>query len=576
MIRDEIKKLIEKSIKKLQKERVLLKFNISEIEVKHPEEKAHGDYATNIALRIGKDAKKEAMEIAELLSSELKSQDGSKLFEKVETAKPGFINFFLSKSVFEDELNKILTQGDNYGSSNVGHGKTVIVEYSSPNIAKPFSIGHLRSTIIGQAIYNLYKFLGYKVVGINHLGDWGTQFGKLIYAIEAWGDKEKIAKDPIKELTKLYVRFHEESESKPELEEEGRKWFKKLEEGNKEVRATWKKSVEWSLKEFNRIYELLGVKIDLVLGESFYQPMLKDVIKEALDNKIAIKSRGAIIISFPKDILPPLMIQKSDGTTLYSTRDLATIKYRREKFRPFKIIYEVGADQTLYFKQLFLASELLGFGRKEDYFHVAHGLMRLSGGRMRTRKGDIILLEDVLKEAIERAGRIAEDKNQGLNKNEKEEIAKAIGIGAVKYNDLSYHYSTDIVFDWDKVLNLKGNSGPYLQYAYVRGRSVLRKSGLKKNFKAGELKEKEEIQVLKLLSQFPEVIERSAKDYSPSLLCNFLFELAQSFNTFYESLPILEAETDELKKARLSLVEGICQIIKNGLNILGISTPEKM
>jgi arginyl-tRNA synthetase len=473
-----------------------------------------------------------------------------------------------------------LVKKDKYGSSNLGKGKTVIVDYSSPNIAKPFGIGHLRSTIIGQAIYNIYKFLGYKVIGDNHIGDWGTQFGKLIYAIKKWGKEKEINKNPIKELHSLYVKFHKEAESNPELEEEARIWFKKLEQGDKEAKRVWKKCVDWSFKEFDRTYKILGIQIDLTLGESFYQSMLKDVIKKALEKKVAIKSKGALIISFPNDILPPLMIQKSDGATLYSTRDLATIDYRFEKFNPAKIIYEVGNDQVLYLKQLFFAAELLRYSKRENFFHVAHGMMRLSTGKMSTRKGKTVFLEEVLDGAIKKAKYVVTEKNPELSKKEKEKIAKIIGIGAVKYNDLSQHYSRDIIFDWDKILNLKGNSGPYLQYTFARAHSILRKSRAKtqdiKKFKEQELKEEQEIKLLKMLSKFPEVVEESADIYSPNLICNFLLELCQEFNLFYEKIPVLKAKTKDLKIARLALIEGISQVIKNGLNLLGIEVLEKI
>ncbi|MBU3934379.1 arginine--tRNA ligase [Patescibacteria group bacterium] len=365
MIKQEISDLIKASIRKLQKSGVLPVFEIPEIAVDYPKEKTHGDYSTNIALQLVKiiftlrparrslgAGGKKPLEVANLLADDLISS-GRDLFEKVEVAMPGFINFFISKKELIYQLKEILREKNSYGSSKIGKGKTVVIDYSGPNIAKPFGIGHLRSTIIGQAYCDIYKFLGYKVIGDNHIGDWGTQFGKLIYAIKKWGNEKEIAKSPIKNLLNLYVKFHEEAEKNPDLENEGRKWFKKLEGGDKDAKRLWKKCVGWSMEEFGRIYKPLGIKFDYVLGESFYVPMLKDIIKEALDKKIAKKSQGAIIIEYPSNALPPLMIRKSDGTTLYSTRDLATIKYRLKKFKPIKIIYEVGVDQILHFKQLF-------------------------------------------------------------------------------------------------------------------------------------------------------------------------------------------------------------------------------
>lgn len=570
MVRDEIKKIIEKALKSAYKKRGLSEKKIPEVLVEQPRYEAHGDYSTNVSASVAKDFKISPLEVSKEIKSNI---DISKFSGNIEVYPPIFTNFFVSEDVLLKELEKILKEKDKYGSSKKGKGKTIVVDYSGVNIAKPFGIGHLRSTVIGQAIYNLYKYLGYKVIGDNHIGDWGTQFGKLIYAIKEWGDEEKIKKGSIKVLLDLYVRFHEEAEKNPEIEDEGREWFKKLEQGDKEAKRLWKMVIKITLAEFERIYKLLGIEIDLMLGESFYEPMLKDIVKEALDKKIALKSEGAIIIPFPNDSLPPLMIKKSDGTTLYSTRDLATIKYREKKFKPYKIIYEVGADQTLHFRQLFWAAELLGWGNRDDYVHVRHGLMRLKTGRMRTRKGEIVFLEDVLKQAIEKSKKKIEEKNPNLK--DKNKIAKIIGIGAIKYNDLSSHPSTDIIFNWDKILNLEGNSGPYLQYAYIRAKSIIEKSGEKIKFKKGKLKEEKEIQLLRKLQKFPDVVEKAAENYSPNLICNYLFELSKIFNSFYELVPVLKAE-DDLKKMRLALIEATAQVIKNGLNLLGISAPSKM
>jgi len=448
MFRKKIANLIEESIKDLQKGGVFSEFEIPEIKVEIPREETHGDYATNIALEIGKVLQKDPIKIAENLKEQI-LKFKSDLFAKIETAKPGFINFFISSSFLAEELKKVLKEKNRYGSSKLGKGKTVVIDYSAPNIAKPFGISHLRSTIIGQAIYNIYKFLGWKCIGDNHLGDWGTQFGKLIVAIKKWGDEKNLEDLSIDELERLYVRFHQEAESNLRLEEEGRMWFKRLEEGNKEARRIWQACVDVSLKEFDRIYKLLGIKIDYAFGESFYEGMLKDVIDEAVKKKVAIKSEGAIIIKYPKDELPPAMILKSDGATTYLTRDLATVKYRLKKWKPDLIIYEVGADQTLHFKQLFRAVELLGWAKRGMFFHVAHGLIRLKEGKFSTRKGLTVHLKDVLEEAIERAGEIIEKSETGsdLSEKERKKIAKIVGIGAVKYNDLSQHYSKDIVFD---------------------------------------------------------------------------------------------------------------------------------
>ncbi len=562
MIRNEIAKLLREITGK-------------EARIEHPADAGHGDYSTNIAM----EAKLDAKEIARKI-------EDNPMFEKVEVAGPGFINFFLTKEFLLDTITQILRQKEKYGGAE--QGKTLVIDYSAPNIAKPFGIGHLRSTIIGQALYNIYEFLGWQCIGDNHLGDWGTQFGELIYQLKkdklkdkAGKEKNKILEDlTIEELEKLYVKFHEEAEKTPKMGEEARSWFKKLEKGDKEAKEIWQACVDLSLKEFDRIYKLLAIKIDCALGESFYQGMLKKVIDEAIKKKIATKSQGALIIKYPQEKLPPAMILKSDGATTYLTRDLATIKYRLKKWKPDLILYEVGAEQYLHFKQLFWAVELLRWAKREKFFHVAHGLIRFKEGKLSTRKGRTIHLEEVLKEAIKRARKIIEqsETGRGLSKEEKEKVGEAVGIGAVKYNDLSQHYSGDIIFDWDKILNLKGNSGPYLQYTFARCQSVLRKAEYKvkdEKIKSIDLN-KEEEDILRIIYEFPEVIEEAAKNFSPNLICNFIFGLAQRYNLFYTLHPIIKAETPELKVFRLALTAAIAQVLKNALSLLGISAPEKM
>jgi arginyl-tRNA synthetase len=569
---EKIKEILKNSARQL-----FPKIKISEFQIEHPEKKEFGDYSTNLAFLIAKELKKKPSETANQIA---KSVEKEKIFEKVEVKEPGFINFFLSFDFLFEELKKILKEKKNYGESKTGKGKIVVIDYSSPNIAKPFGIGHLRSTIIGQALYNIYKFLGYKVIGDNHLGDWGTQFGKLIFAIKNWG-KKKIEDFSIEELEELYVKFHKEAEKNPQLEEEGRRWFKKLEEGDKEARRIWKALVKISLIEFERIYKLLGVKFDFALGESFYEPMTKEVIEELKEKKIAKESQGALIIEFPKNEFPPVIIQKSDGTTTYFTRDLATIKYRLKRWNPDLIIYEVGADQKLHFQQLFKTVEILGWAKKTKFVHVAHGLYRTKTGKFSTRRGETVHLEDVLKEAIERAKEIIErsETSRGLTEREKERVSKIVGIGAVKYNDLSQHPSKDIIFDWEKVLNLKGNSAPYLQYTFVRCQSVLRKA---KRFQIANFKlkieklKKEEIDILREIYKFPEVVQEAAEKFSPNLICNFVFDLAKSYNLFYDLYPILKAEDEKIKNFRLILTKSVAQIIKNSLSLLGISVPQRM
>ncbi|MDD5146810.1 MAG: arginine--tRNA ligase [Candidatus Pacebacteria bacterium] len=525
---------------------------------------------------------------------------------------PRYINFFYNRmsgnkksEALLENLKRILKEKEKYGSSKMGHGRTVVIDYSSPNIAKSFGIGHLRSTIIGQALYNIYKFLGYKVIGDNHLGDWGTQFGKLIYQIKT--KNLNINKLTIDELEKIYIEFHQLAEDNPELKDEARKWFKKLEDGDSEVKKIWKACRDLSLKEFDRIYDLLGIKIDKTFGESFYNDKMQEIFKEMKGRNLTRQSEGAWIVEFPNDDPPSLVLVKSDGTTTYFLRDLATIKHRLEEWKPHAIIYEVGVDQQLYFKQLFYTARELwpdkifkdeksakGIDLRKDsrvrLVYVGHGLMRSREGKFSTRKGTTIHLEDVLNEAIEKAKEIinASETSKVITEEEKQILAKQVGIGAVKYNDLRQHFRRDVIFDWGKVINLKGNSGPYLQYVFTRCNSILGKARerLKVNEKS-KLSEVEE-RILERLNSFqkeieqkrfdeyPEDKERGGNTYAPNIICNYLFELSQEFNNFYDKYPILKADTKEQKEFRLALTFAVGQVIKNGLTLLGIESPERM
>ncbi len=491
--------------------------------------------------------------------------------KKVEASGP-YVNFLFDWTVLGNELLRtVLKQKEKYGSSALGKGKTVVIDYSSPNIAKPLTVGHLRSTIIGHSLYRIFKFLGYRVIGDNHLGDWGTQFGKLIYAYKKWGSEEKLRTMPIQHLLELYVRFHKEAETNPEIEEFGRMEFKKLEEGDRENLKLWKKFKEFSIKEFNKIYTRLGVEFDYMLGESEYLDGSKRIISRALKLGVAKKSKGAVIIEF--EDMPPLLIQKSDEATLYQTRDLATLEYRMRKFKPEKILYVVGSEQSLHFKQVFRAAEMLGI--KHTGVHVNFGLMSLPEGKMSTRKGRVVFLEDLLDKAVDMAKKIIEEKNPCLKG--KTRIAERVGIGAVKYNDLSRDRVKDIKFDWRNALCFEGNTGPYLQYTYVRASSILRKSGIKqfKSFDAGLLKSEREVSLLRKIFLFPEIVENSANDYKPHYIANYAYELASSFNDFYESVPVLKAEKD-LKISRLALTECIKIVLRNALWLLGIEVMERM
>jgi arginyl-tRNA synthetase len=574
MIKDKISHIILDSIQSCQKKGIWPVFSVSEVKVECPKEKKNGDYAVSVALEISKILKKNPLEVAEDIKKEI-PENFLSIFEKIEIVKPGFINFFLSENYLIDELKRILKEKDKYGSNKIK--KTIVIDYSGPNIAKPFGIGHLRSTIIGQSIYNIYKFLGYKCIGDNHLGDWGTQFGKMIVAIRKWVDKDKISYLTVGDLESLYVKFHQEVENNPDLEEEARLWFKKLEDGEKEARKIWKVCVDTSLKEFNRVYSLLGVKIDNAFGESFYEDKMMPVVQEVIKKKLAVPSQGALVIEYSNG-LPPAIILKSDKATNYFTRDLATIKYRINKWKPDFIIYEVGVEQSLHFQQLFEAVGLLGWMDKKKLVHVAHGLYRSKTGKFSTRKGQTIHLEEILNEAIERARQIIKDSKviNDLSPAKKEETAKIIGIGAVKYNDLSQYHLKDIIFDWDKILNLKGNSGPYLQYTYTRCLSIIGKTGkISGSFDAIKLNS-EEKDILQEMIRFPEMIQEASQKFSPNLICSFAFDLAQKYNLFYQLHPIIKAESKESKILRLSITLAVAQILKTSLSLLGIDTPEKM
>ncbi len=531
--------------------------------------------------KYAKEFRKSPQNIAEDAVSQIKDAK-SEIFDEI-GAEGGYINFYVDWNVLACKLLKEIEEcKDSYGSSNVGNGKKIIVDMSSPNIAKPMSVGHLRSTIIGDAIARIFSFLGYEVIKDNHLGDWGTQFGKLLYAYKTWGKKEEVEKGGVKALLELYVKFHREAESDPELEERAREEFAKLEKGDKENRKLWEWFVEISLNEFKRIYALLGVEFDLWLGESFYVGMCGDVINDALEKGIAKQDEsGAVVVELEKYGLPNLVIRKSDESTLYSTRDLAAIKYRMSELNPYKILYVVGGEQKLYFQQVFKAAELLGYASHDKLVHVDFGLVRLPEGKMSTRKGRVIFLEDVIKEAIERAKKIILEKNPEIKGKELENIAKKVGVAAIKFADLSQNRIKDVVFDWDKMISFEGDTGPYLQYTYVRAKSILEKAGGElceraRKLESVVLESEVEKNIVKRLLFFPEVIKEAAIHYEPHRIASYLIELAHDFNSFYQNIPVLKAESEDVLLSRLKLVEAVSIIIKTGLGLLGIEVMEKM
>ncbi|MBY0756471.1 arginine--tRNA ligase [Clostridium sardiniense] len=511
-----------------------------------------------------------------MISEELASKINKEGFEKITNLGP-YVNFFVDKAAFSKAtIEEVIKEGDKYGSSNIGEGKTVCVEYSSPNIAKPFHVGHLCTTAIGNSLYKLFKEEGYDVVGINHLGDWGTQFGKLISAYKRWVDEEALEKDPIAELLRIYVKFHDEAEKDPSLVDEGRLHFKRLEDGEPEETALWKRFRELSLKEFNRVYDLLGIKFDSLAGEAFYNDKMQVVIDELKEKNLLTESNGAQVVMLDEYNMPPCIVLKGDGATIYATRDLAAANYRKNTYDFDKCIYVVGTPQALHFKQVFKTLELAGKDWAKDCVHVGFGLVKFPDGGMSTRKGKVILLDDLLNEAIAKTLEIINEKNPELEN--KEEVAKKIGIGAVVFTYLKNSREKDIIFDWKEILSFEGETGPYVQYSYARGNSILERAGEVDltNVDYSKLDSKEEFELIKALESFKKNIHLAIEKLEPSVVTRYVVDVAKSFNKFYNAHSVLNLEDEELKKARLALVKASLQVIKNGLGLIGIEVVEKM
>ncbi len=497
---------------------------------------------------------------------------------KTEVIGP-YLNFFIKPAVLAEEtLTKVYQQAKDYGKQDLGKGKKIVIDFSSPNIAKPFGIGHLRSTVIGNSLYKMYHFLGYNVIGVNHLGDWGTQFGKLIVAYKKWGEEKELEKEPIKYLLQLYVRFHQEAEKNPVMDDEARAWFKKLEDSDKEALALWEDFRELSLQEFKRIYHLLEVEFDSYQGEAYYNNVLDETV-DTLKQKVKTKiSDGALIVDLSKVNLPPVLLRKTDGATTYHTRDLAAAFFRLRKYKPEKLVYVVGAEQKMHFQQLFKVLELAGVER-EKLKHVDFGLFKFPEGKMSTRKGNVIFLEEVLDKAIGLAEQIIEEKNPHLNN--KQEIAKQVGVGAIIFADLSTDRIRDVDFVWEKFLSFEGETAPYIQYTHARACSILRKAhqeeergvSAKVSFETFNLAS--ELALVKLLYDFPQVIVKAAETYKPHHLAQHLISLAHAFNEFYHQCPVI-SEQKQTMKARLLLVDCVRQVLENGLNLLGIKAPVEM
>lgn len=558
-------------IAKLIKEHVDLEIEDIKKLIEIPPKSDMGDFAFP-CFQLARVMRKAPNMIAEELASKLNKEG----FERIENLGP-YVNFFVDKEAFtKNAIETVLTEGEDYGKSNIGEGKTVCVEYSSPNIAKPFHVGHLFSTSIGNSLYKLFKEEGYDVVGINHLGDWGTQFGKLISAYNRWVDEEALEKDAISELLRIYVKFHDEAEKDPSLVDEGRMHFKRLEEGAEEETALWKRFRELSLKEFNRVYDLLGIKFDSLAGEAFYNDKMQVIIDELKEKNLLTESNGAQVVMLDEYNMPPCIVLKGDGATIYATRDLAAANYRKNTYDFDKCVYVVGTPQALHFKQVFKTLELAGKDWAKDCVHVGFGLVKFADGGMSTRKGKVVLLDDLLSEAVSKTLEIINEKNPELEN--KEEVAKKIGIGAVIFTYLKNSREKDIIFDWKEILSFEGETGPYVQYSYARGNSILERAGEidLTNVDYSKLNSKEEFELIKSLESFKKNIHLAIEKFEPSVMSRYVIEVAKLFNKFYNAHSVLNLEDEELKKARLALVKASLQVIKNGLGLLGIEVVEKM
>ena len=494
-------------------------------------------------------------------------------FDKVVATGP-YVNFFLNKAEISGQVIKeVVKEGADYGQQNEGKGENVTIDLSSPNIAKPFSVGHLRSTVIGDALSNIFRKMGYNTIKINHLGDWGKQFGLLMVAYKKWGSKEAVEANPIDELLQLYVRINAEIENDPALDDEGRLWFKKLEDGDPEATELWQWFRDESLVEFNRIYELLGVEFDSLNGEAFYNDKMDEGIKILEEKGLLEESKGASIVNLDDVNLPPAMIKKSDGATLYITRDIATAMYRARTYNFVKSIYVVGQEQSNHFRQLKAVLKKMGFDWSDDMTHVDFGLVTKNRQKLSTRKGNIILLEPTLQEAISRAKSQIEDKNPELEN--KEAVAHAVGVGAVKFYDLKTDRRNGYDFDLEAMVSFEGETGPYIQYAYARIQSILRKADFTPDANADyRLNDAESWEIIKLLQDFSRVVKRAADNYEPSLIAKYAISLAQAFNKYYAHTRILDESPE--RDSRLALSYSTAVVLKEALRLLGVDAPEKM
>ena len=540
-----------------------------------PKDKSNGDYAFP-CFRLAKELKKAPQVIANEIKEKIEIDKN--VIDKIEIAG-GYLNFYINKKLITKEVLNEISEKKEYGKSELGKGKNVVIDYSAPNIAKPFHIGHLRSTVIGAALYNIYKYLGYNTIGINHLGDYGTQFGKLIEGYKLWGKEYDIEKDPINELTKIYIRINQACKEDENILNACRDNFKKLEDGDSYCVEIWEKFRNLSLKEFQKVYDLLGSKFDSWNGEAFYSDKMQE-IKEILEKSgKLIESQGAKIIDLEeKGINTPCIIEKSNGSTTYATRDLAAIMYRARTYDFDKALYVTSYEQVLHFKQVFEVAKLLGLDEKytNGLKHVAFGMVLLPTGKMSTREGNIVKLEELLNEAIQRAEQVIEEKNPSLD--DKKDVAKKVGIGAVIFNDLANSRVKDEIFEWNQILNFQGETGPYIQYTYVRTKSVLEKAGYIPNIedvKIEQLLDEYSQNIIKLIYSFEDILIQVTKKEEPSILSRYLIDLAKAFSSFYNENKII-GENKEIQDARIYLTYSVGKVLKIGANLLGIEMPDKM
>lgn len=561
----------KKELAKLLVEAIGPEMQVNELEmlIEKPKNQLHGDLAFP-CFSLAKVKRKSPNVIAEELSKKIQSP----VFEKVEVVG-AYLNVFLNKKlVSEDILTEIIKQKDRFGALDIGNNRNVTIDMSSPNIAKPFSMGHLRSTVIGNSLALIVEKCGFQAVRINHIGDWGTQFGKLITAYKLWGDAEQVKQNPIKELLALYIKFHDEAESDPSLIEQGRSWFKKLEDGDKEALSLWQWFRDESLKEFSRIYELMNVTFDSFAGEAFYNDKMDRVVQLLEEKQLLVESDQAQVVELTAEGLPPCLIKKSDGATLYATRDLSAALYRKEHYDFDLSLYVVGNEQSLHFKQLIAVLKKMGYQWAERMTHIPFGMMLKDGKKMSTRKGKVVLLEEVLTESISMARHNIEEKNPNLTN--KAAVAKQVGVGAVMFHDLKNFRMNDIEFSLEEMLRFEGETGPYVQYTYARGCSILRKANWQMNdtLQLSSPSWEKEWKVVSVLTEFTNAIKRAYAQFDPSQVAKYIVDLAQAFNKYYGEVKILE-ENGELQ-SRLALVYSVTIVLEEGLRLLGIESPEEM